>query len=133
MAKGIELTFKGVNRVANPIRATAAKFPEIADVVMKQWAQNVRARLKGLPYPPKLPNQRYVRTGELANRWAAVRVKVGQWSITNARPSVEYVIDEEKQARIHEGRWYVAQAEIEKDRPVLVADLTAAFSKALTP
>lgn len=123
---------RGTNRVANPIRKTAAQFPDISDEVIGGWAKKERAGLKGLPYPPKLPNQKYVRTGELPNRWAAVRVKAGVWRLQNAREGVGYVVGD-KQAKIHQGRWYKADAEIGKSVPELRGDLTSRLNEELNP
>lgn len=79
----MNITFKNFDRVANTMRYMAAKQPEITDPVMADWVKDMRYALKAEPYPPKRPGQRYVRTGRLANSWAAEQVKPGVWRIVN--------------------------------------------------
>ncbi len=114
---------KGINRVANALRKLAALDKTILDPVLKRWAQGVRQKLKGTSYPAKRPGQTYVRTGNLANKWAVDQMSTGVWAIANRADYAEYVIGEE-QAWFHEGRWWQAKDIIEGEIPQLTEDLS---------
>lgn len=85
--------------------------------------------LKGKPYPPELPGQKYKRTGRLNRAWAAsIRGEYDTIHITNdARGKsgfyAGYVVGNpissigNAQASIHRGRWWVATDVIEETIP----------------
>ena len=117
----IRYDFKDYNRVANKWRPYAAQMPKQLNPIIGLWARGTRAKLKSTPYPPKRAGQRYVRTGNLANRWAAVQIGRG-WSITNSAKYAGYVVgrpDGKGQAWMHKGRWWKSADVIKAELPAL--------------
>jgi hypothetical protein len=133
----IRFEMKDHNRVANNLRRFASESPQVTDGVVGDWSKDMRYMLKAKPYPPKLPNQRYIRTGRLANSWRAFRVKLGEWTIANdarsPRTSELYasrVVGDNRglnQHHLFRGRWWIARQEIEN----FAGDLTRRLSRAL--
>lgn len=78
--------------------------PEIGDLHLK----HIR------PYPPELPNQRYIRTWRMLHGWRwnrrHNRKEEVEIRVTNNMPYTRFVKDERYQARIHEGRHVTVQA-----------------------
>jgi hypothetical protein len=60
-------------------------------------------------YPPELPDQRYVRSGDLGDGWDRQISIAGPTllvvDITNPTPYGPYVQGDEEQAPVHMGRW----------------------------
>ena len=100
----------------------------VINPTLKKWGQATRAKLKSTKYPPKLPAQKYVRTGQLANRWASKPLGNSAVMISNAarqkgRYYAEYVVGQD-QAGVHRGRWWIAYKEIkEKHIPGLLKEI----------
>jgi len=126
----------GYNRVRNSLRALVSAHAQILDPVVREWAQSTRRTLKATKYPPKLANQKYVRTGMLANSFAVERVGVARYRIDNRaqRRGVSYaswVIGDQtgdlRQAQIHQGRWW-RMADVIRDE---LPELRAAIEKGL--
>lgn len=62
-------------------------------------------------YPPKLPNQRYVRTFRLRDSWQPSRI-MREGTLGRVWGDIAYnqwVMDERFQAAIHQGRWQTVQ------------------------
>jgi hypothetical protein len=151
----LSFEFRGTNRVANVLRKFASQFPEIVDKPMGAWAQRSRGVLKSTPYPKKNTERwrgrwasdkqrRYVmaairrgdirvpyqRTGGLANRWSAARIKPGLWTIKNSAPYAIWVVSQDDQHKIfHKGRWWIAYNELGKLTIHLVRDISAEIGR----
>lgn len=122
----IQIDMAGYNRVMNQLRAMASAHPRKTNPIIGAHARQQRAKLKGRPYPHKLPNQKYIRTGELANRWEAIQVKPGVWRISNRRRGVVAVVKKGFQNRkYHLGRWWTVEDVLAEDMPQLTRNLTA--------
>lgn len=119
----VTFEIRGSNRVANNLRTLAALNKNVIDPVGRKWAKGVRGKLKSKPYPSQRAGQTYVRTGELANRWAVDTTRMGMWSITNTREGAGFVVGDE-QASVHLGRWWQARPTIEEEIPQLTKDLS---------
>lgn len=141
----VTIEIKGYNRVNNKLRTMASQLDKELDEAVGQWAKDTRKELKGQRYPAKFQGpypwvsekqRRYVmaairrgeievpyrRTGNIANRWRAVRVKPAQWKVENTAEHAHYVVGDrfgKRQARIHRGRWYLASDVIDKRLPQL--------------
>jgi hypothetical protein len=130
----VTLTIYGYNRLENKLRRIAADNPEIGDVPIQEFAQEQRAVLKSEPYPPKRPGQRYVRTGQLANRWAVVREASSRYQIINQARSKRgvyyagYVVGKQ-QAWMHKGRWWQAWRVLQRNMHKLTEKLTSIYRK----
>jgi hypothetical protein len=120
----VEIEVKGLNRVRNNLRRLIALNREIVEPEMRIWAQAVRKLLKGKPYPSKRSGQTYVRTGELANGWAAEPHGLGVWSIVNRKEYAGWVVGM-RQAWMHVQRWWQARPTIEGEVPKLTKALTS--------
>lgn len=123
----INIEIKGFNRVQNKMRKFAATMPRNVQQVIHKWGQKTRAKLKGWPYPPRRPRQKYVRTGNLANSWKAVDTRHGV-SIDNTATYARYVVGD-NQAWMHKGRWWQARPLIEDSIPALTLELTKEIEK----
>jgi hypothetical protein len=125
-----------IEQLASDQREHAANLPALADEVLYEWAQETRAFLKGRGYPSAPGGSKYVRTGLLANKWAAQREGRGIVRILNEAATKNryagYVIgDSEDQARMHEGRWWQATEEIASRYPALDQKMDARLGKDL--
>jgi hypothetical protein len=122
-------------RIRAKLDRLAAEFGKEFDAVGVKWGKSTRARLKSEPYPPKLPNQRYIRTGQLANRWAFRREEPGEWLFDNkanklGRYYATYVISRQ-QAEIHQGRWWRAYDVVGRYIPDLLKDIGKEINRIL--
>jgi hypothetical protein len=113
-----ELVITGNDELLARLRSASAKAPGVMDEISYRWAQNVRAKLKSTPYPPKRPGQRYVRTGRLANSWRAERKGKGRALIVNSAGYSGYVVGK-KQAWMHRGRWWLGRNVLMESAPEL--------------
>ena len=131
----VDLDIKAYNRVRNDLRRKVIESPQVADRVTRQWALNTRQVLKQTPYPPKRPNQRYVRTGRLANSWKVVKQGTAQYQITNSaanrgRLYAGYVVGL-NQAWMHKGRWWIARDIVAQEIPNLTRALTEELTRGI--
>lgn len=89
-------------------------------------------------YPPKLPRQRYQRTGRLGRSWVITPAGRGKWTLSNnarsPRPPrkryAQWVVGNakgEQQARIHRGRWPIARRVVLQEKAKAVKRLSRAI------
>ena len=124
----LSFEFRGINRIRNNLRTLAALNRTILQPGLRAWAQAVRKKLKGKPYPPQRPGQTYIRTGNLASRWAAEPIGAGAVAIVNRADYAGWVVGDE-QAGVHQGRWWQARPIIEEDIPNLTRQLSEDIEK----
>ena len=132
---------EGLDEVTNKILRMSEGLPQVAARGIFKWAQGTRAILKSTPYPGKNTKKakwasekqrRYVmaairrgeiqvpyrRTGNLANRWKAVRTTTGAY-ITNTAQGARYVVGDARgygqNKNFHEGRWWKANEVIDRE------------------
>ena len=125
-----QLVITGNDELLARLRSASAKAPGVMDEISYRWAQNVRAKLKSTPYPPKRPGQRYVRTGRLANSWRAERKGKGRAVIINSAGYSGYVVGK-KQAWFHRGRWWLGRSVLMESAPELKAAAIKELDKLL--
>ena len=129
----ISMELRNYNRVRNSLRKLASELSGASDETVRAFAQAQRARLKSTKYPPRRPNQKYVRTGLLANSWKVTKSGPGRYTITNKATGKSglyagYVVGGKgQQAWMHVGRWWVAKDVLEEATPELVAELTKIY------
>lgn len=122
-----EISIKGYNRVANGLRASINYFEDDLDGDVRQWSQETRAELKKTKYPPRRPQQTYVRTGKLANSWGVRKRSKARYTITNSAAYSSYVVGDAQgrnQAWMHAGRWWKARTIIQGRAAILTERLT---------
>ena len=130
-----EVEFRGVNRVRNQLRALASAVPDVTDPVVEKHAKTMAAFLRRKQYPPRRPNQKYKRTGELGRRFRAQRRGRESWAVINrAKRKGQYyavwVIKKGMQNRqFHLGRWWTLEDEMQKSMPRLTRNLTVALDQ----
>lgn len=124
----VTVDIKGINRISNNLRTLAALDKTVLDPEMKDWTQDTNKLLKSKPYPPQRANQKYRRTGELANKWAADKRGTGVWAIVNRKAAAGWVVGD-RQAWMHQGRWWQARPTIEGETPKLTKALAAKVEK----
>lgn len=130
----LTITMRGVNRVRNNLRRLASDMDKITDRELGDWTRNEARKLKAEPYPPRLPHQRYVRTGRLANSWKVVKIKDKVWKVVNEAQSpltgekyAARVVGDERgqgQGPLFIKRWWRARDIIERDVNVLTKSLS---------
>lgn len=124
---------------------------------MRRATERVRDSLGKYPAPPTFqghatwmtPKQRrwffanlragtiqvpYRRTGKLGQSWTTRVERTGTGLVGivgNVRTYAPYVQDKGRQARIHQGRWPVAQDAIKQNLAAIVADFNAAIAQLL--
>jgi len=125
-----QLVITGNDELLARLRSASAKAPGVMDEVSYRFAQNVRAKLKSTPYPPKRPGQRTVRTGRLANSWRAERLGKGRALIANSAGYSGYVVGK-KQAYMHVGRWWLGRSVLMESAPELKAAAIKELDKLL--
>lgn len=130
-----QLTVKGDDQILTDLREGERLLPTRVNSIVWASVRELRADLKRKPYPPKLPNQRYVRTGKLANSYSARRERRNLYSVRNSAPYASYVVNEGTQADIHreDGRWWTVQSvatETERTNEVL-KDIEKAITEVL--
>jgi hypothetical protein len=133
-----DLTVRGQTAVTNTLRTAAAKAPKETQEVTYRWAQNVRAKLKATPYPPKRAGQKYIRTGRLASSWRVDRrarsVVIANSATQKGRTYPRFVVGDDKgsgQAWFHKGRWWKARQVIDEERPALNRDMRQMLNRLL--
>lgn len=109
------------------LQQVQAVFEQLADIraffdpTMGQWAVETKSnRLDGMGnYVPELPNQRYIRTGNLGDGYS---VNVRGDSQREFDNFVSYAPDVvgENQEPIHKGRWWTMEERIEGEIPALL-------------
>jgi len=147
MGVALQYDFKSWNRVRNSLRALASEYRDATDNTVKDWTKDQRAGMKRFGYPPqrnapqpfKTDRQRrwffwalrtgqitvpYQRTGRLANSWRARQEGWSHWVLENSAAYAALVVGRGKQAKYHEGHWWVAEDIIENDVPNLTRDLS---------
>lgn len=126
------MEIRGQSRVSNNLRTLIAAEAKEFDPIVGRWAKDTRSALKSEPYPPMRPNQKYVRTGQLANRWATKKRGPSRWAIVNnatgkrGQQYPTYVVGDATgggQAWMHRGRWWKARVKIEDRMPMLKQEL----------
>lgn len=129
----VTVTIKGANRVRNQLRTIAVFHPEISDPIIREHAKQEQRELRRTPYPPKPPLSTYKRKrffGGIAGSFSAIRKQLGVWLVTNSRLYAEFVIGE-KQAWMHQGRWWKMADESQKRMPILTKNLSIELEKKL--
>ena len=80
------IDFNSATRVANKLRKTARNTPRLTDATTRKHAQVMRSKLKSKPYVARMTNQKYQRTGNLANRWRVDKLRQGRYNVGNSAP-----------------------------------------------
>ena len=131
MSGFLRVDINSYNRVANKLRRVASDGAEWLDDEVGSFAKKQRRALKGKPYPAKRPNQKYVRTGRLANSWSAKKRAAAQWTIQNSASYSGFVVGKTKQAWMHKDRWWIFEDEMAAAMPELTKELTARINEEL--
>lgn len=128
----ISIKVNGYDRVANNMRRLATELDRELDKDVRAWAQDTRGDLKAEPYPPKRPNQRYVRTGRLANSWGVRKAGPARYEIHNSASYSHYVVGNhmgKEQAWMHKGRWWLVRNLVQDRAPELTRRISAKIRK----
>ena len=116
------IVIRGAEEAAAAIGALSKK--PWKDKELGRWADTEREMLAKTPYPPTLPNQRYVRTYQLKHGYRVQKPRKMVRIINNVASGKSgeyggYVVGQQ-QAYMHMGRWYVAFELVEADVPALI-------------
>lgn len=130
MSVDISVEVKDYPKISRDLERFIRDFPEVAGLA--DWLKKERLKLARTPYPPELPGQRYRRTGVFGASWRARVFRDGGQLINIARYASDVTGSPdapsgERQAKIHQGRWWIAKEEVEADLPKLVASLEGRY------
>lgn len=143
----IDYEIKGYNRVANALRKLASEYKQEIDQTIGEFAKDQRVTLKGYGYPSQTNNPQpfktdrqrrfffwalengviqvpYPRTGTLANSWRTRQNGWADWVVENSTAYGVLVVGRGKQAKYHQGNWWVAEDVIEENVPELTERLS---------
>lgn len=100
-----------ITGVPETLRALARVDTALKRDFVKGMAQAVAIVTKQAKiYPPRLPNQKYIRTYKLKRGWRSEKVTPTRGVVGNRGvPYAQYVQDSKRQAAIHAGRWNTEQ------------------------
>jgi hypothetical protein len=101
-----------------------------ADKPLQSFTRRMVKAMGKEPYPPELPNQKYVRTGLLAASFKEQRVQLAKYMLENTAPGRGWAIAK-PQAQIHKGRWWTMMELVERDMGDLIDGLGEAYVKAI--
>ncbi len=122
----VSVELRGTNRVANQLRAMASAHPDKTDPIIGKHAKWQSRQLRRKRYPPELPGQKYIRTGNLGRRFRARRVKKGVHIVMNRQSYAVWVVKKGMQnTKYHLGRWWTIDDEVQKNAPTLTKKLAA--------
>ena len=119
---------RGLDDIMKRVNALDGVRKKGADKIIGAHARREAARLRRKRYPPKLPNQQYIRTGRLGRSFFSFR-RGGAYGVRNDTPYGIWVIWRGSQAPIHAGRWWTFQREIESKVKDLKRKLSTLLKK----
>lgn len=129
-SSGISIRVLGVDEVYAKLgNLEGSKF-------MKPPMEQTTIKLYGdmKPYPPPLPQQKYVRTDKLSQNWTR-KVDVSSDGVVgrvgNNREYAPWVQSSRFQAAIHRGRWQTDRDVMDRNRDRIVGYFQAAIRRAL--
>lgn len=118
------VTIEGDRALERKLARVRDFHPRYSDNVIGAHARKEAERLRNTPYPPMLPNQKYIRTGELGRQFHYFRPAPGVHGVKNTRKNAVWVIWRGMQNRQwHLGRWWTFQGQIEDKLPDLLKEL----------
>lgn len=126
----IRWRIEGTNRVRADLRRYAKEFPEVLDGEIGRFTRAKAQELRQKAYPPPPPNSTYVRTGRLGASWGARKVRAAVWHLQNLVHYAGWVVDEHRQAWMHQGRWWLFQ-DVCRPAPDLTKQLTEALRRVI--
>ena len=123
MIKGtIQAVFQGradgdpklaINRVVDFVESIPEEAQDIASQELFAYVDEVATERRGRAYPPKLENQKYIRTFAMQAGYDAEKVSDTLVYYVQKVDRRRYVVDREYQAAIHQGRHQTMQEDIE--------------------
>ncbi len=112
------------------------KLDKIAGVLRKDVTKTIQkftieeaADLRQKKYPPRLPDQKYIRTGLLGRSFHDFRRGKTIFGVYNDTPYGKWVIWKGMQAPIHAGRWWTFQQTVQTDAKRLMRQLNKLIGK----
>jgi hypothetical protein len=131
----LSVELKNFSKTGLRFQRVLAQRAAIAQEELNKFGETAVQKLAAEAYPAQLPNQKYVRTFLLRNRfqWKARPLqKSGRILLSNTAPNRRFAIGKKSQARIHQGRWWTMQDKVQGYTPALHRALLAAYMERLT-
>lgn len=130
----------GFIRIGKNLGELAAGNAALYDGTMTRWAEKTRDALEATLYPPKRPEQRYVRTYTLKHSFGTYRQRPGRHVVQNTatqrgRTYASFVIGTGRpkgkgQTRGHrQNNWWLMRNKIEDRIPELAEDIAKDLAK----
>lgn len=107
----MKIEIRGLEELVKKLGGISEGLKREMEEGMDEAIKYVRQEVPG--YPPAIPNSRYVRTRVLGNSLTTEVRSLGSEVVGVLGTETiygPYVIGEERQARVHRGRWYTLQA-----------------------
>lgn len=114
------LKVKGLTQVQRSLKrlSTERKVRGLINPAMVWCASEMVRHLANKPYPAKLPNQKYIRTGLLSRSFVTSQEGLARHLINNTAPGRTWAIGQ-PQAQIHKGRWWTLLGELKANKNLL--------------
>lgn len=124
------VTVQGADALSARLQAAGKAIKPVFTEAMREATALLRKEAR--VYPPKLPNQKYVRTFRLRRGWKVTRAEAEGGEVANVDvPYNIYVQDAKTQATIHRGRWSTDESLATANQTKIVEIFNKAVDKAL--
>lgn len=124
------VTVRGADELRAKLQAAGKAIAPTFGAAMKDATALLRKEAR--VYPPKLPNQKYVRTFRLRRGWKVQKADHTGGEVVNVDvPYNIYVQGEGRQAGIHQGRWSTEKSIADTNAEKIIKMFEKAVAKAL--
>jgi len=103
----------GIDRVLGFAENVSKEVRDESTPILYRYVSELAEERRGRPYPPPLPNQKYVRTYAMQQGYGWEQGGKNRAYYTQSVERRRYVVDREYQAAIHQGRHETMQEDIE--------------------
>ncbi len=115
-----KITLRGFDKL--PARIQAPFSPSVLSDIARKSGTIVQMGAK--MYPPKLANQKYIRTYRLRSNWIRKRLEISgntvRQTVSNKTPYARWVQLEGSQNKFHKDRWYTTLQILEGNKKPIV-------------
>lgn len=125
----IDIDIEGLDRLERKLALLPGKLNELTKTTMEKSLLTLQQNVP--EYPPAPPESKYVRTGTLGRSLGAAGGKPTVYSIKGSGADIvgtfgtnlsyaQYVIDENRQAYMHKGRWWTMKTIVENTKEKII-------------
>lgn len=123
------VTVQGAAELQAKLRAAGIKLNPIFGKAMKEATALLKKEAR--IYPPKLPNQKYVRTFKLRRGWKVTKAEADGGEVANVDVPYNIYVQGDRQAAIHQGRWSTDKSLATANEEKIIEIFNRAVTKAI--